>query len=175
MKPSALLLALTFAFTGCGNSASEKSVKDAEMWEVEIVDASFPLKQRLAEPVEFIIEVRNRSKHMIPELAVTIDSFNYRSSERGLADPKRPVWTVDEAPPGSASADVGTYTLGRIKPGETAKAVWHLTAVLAGSYTVKYKVAGNTTGSGKTLLADGSAPEGAFVVSVSKEPKPIGQ
>lgn len=175
IKPSALLLVLALALTGCGKSVPEKSDKAVKQWRVEIADASFPLKQRLAEPVEFKIEVRNAGETTIPELAVTIDSFNYRSRQRGLADPKRPVWTVDKPPPGSASADVNTYTLGRLKPGETAKAVWKLTAVRSGSYTVKYKVAGDTIGAGKTLLPDGTAPEGAFVVSVSKEPKPIEQ
>ncbi len=171
----AVLVALSFLAIGCGESSDKNGGKSTEIWRVEVVDADFPLKQRLAEPVELKIEVRNAGDTTIPELAVTVDGFNYRSTEKGVADPKRPVWTVNEPPPGSASSNVNTYILGELEPGKTVKAVWKLTAVVAGSHTVKYKVAGNVNGDIKTLLADGSAPEGAFVVTVSEEPKPIQQ
>ena len=169
------LLALAFIAAGCGDSSDEKDSLSNKVWRVEIVEAEFPLKQRLGDNVGFKIEVRNVGEDTIPNLAVTIDGLNYRSTETGLADPERPIWVVNRPPPGSESADVNTYKLGQLEPGKTVKAVWRLSAVVAGSHTVKYKVAGDLQGKSKTLLLDGSAPEGAFVVTVSDRPRPVKQ
>ncbi len=167
-------MALTYTAIGCGDSSDEKDKLSDKVWRVEVVEAEFPLKQRLGDNVGLKIKVRNVGDDTIPELAITVDSFDYRSTEEGLADPARPIWVVNRPPPGSESSDVNTYRLGPLKPGKTFEAVWRLSAVRAGTHTVKYKVAGDFQGKGKTLLADGSAPEGAFVVTITTVPKPVG-
>ncbi len=169
-----LLAALTFTTIGCGDSSDENDKLSNKVWRVEVVAAEFPLKQRLGDNVGFKIKVRNAGDDTIPELSITIDSFNYRSTEEGLADPERPVWVINKVPAGSESSGVNTYRLGRLKPGKTVEAVWRLSAVRAGTHTVKYKIAGDFEGQGKTVLADGSAPEGAFVVTITTVPKPVG-
>ena len=50
-----------------------------------------------------------------------------------LADPERPVWIVDEGPPGGDSALPNTWALGPLGAGETKTFVWKVTAVEAGA------------------------------------------
>jgi hypothetical protein len=45
--------------------------------------------------------------------------------------------------------------------------VWNVTPVQAGTFTVHYRVAAGLQGKAKAVTADGSVPEGEFVVRIS--------
>jgi hypothetical protein len=48
--------------------------------------------------------------------------------------------------------------------------VWRLTPVIAGSYTVDYRIAAGLEGKAEAVTPDGSVPQGEFVVKVSDVP-----
>ena len=48
--------------------------------------------------------------------------------------------------------------------------VWNVTPVQAGTYTVHYRVAAGLQGKARAVTADGSIPEGEFVVRISSAP-----
>ena len=48
--------------------------------------------------------------------------------------------------------------------------VWNVTPVQGGTYTVHYRVAAGLEGKAKAVTADGSVPEGEFVVRISTAP-----
>jgi hypothetical protein len=48
--------------------------------------------------------------------------------------------------------------------------VWNVTPVQAGTFTVHYRVAAGLQGKAKAVTADGSVPEGEFVVRISSAP-----
>lgn len=157
--------------TGCGKSEDLSKGEPSAIFKVALVEASFPELQRLSQPVEMRIRVRNVSDQEIPDLVITVDSFNYRSAQAGLADRQRPVWIVESPPPSSEIAQTNSYGLGPLGPNQAETAVWKLRPVRAGTYTVKYKVAAGLTGKAKARLPDGSAAEGAFIVKVSSKPR----
>jgi hypothetical protein len=55
-------------------------------------------------------------------------------------------------------------------PGETKDMIWRLTAVRGGTYTVNYEIAAGLQGNAVAVTADGSPPEGKFVVTISTKP-----
>jgi hypothetical protein len=55
-------------------------------------------------------------------------------------------------------------------PNTTKRIVWNVTPVQAGTYTVHYRIAAGLEGKAKAVTADGSVPEGEFVVRISSAP-----
>jgi hypothetical protein len=139
-------------------------------FQVAVVRASFPAKQHLAKPERFVVAVRNTGSRAVPDVAVSVDSFAARSEQPGLADPDRAVWVVDEGPRGGDTAYLSTWALGRLAPGETRRFVWRVTAVEAGTHTVKWQVAAGLNGRAKAVLAGNRAPAGSITVDVSDRP-----
>lgn len=169
----------TLTAAGCGGGERQDANEPSGTFDVSIVDATFPQKQTLAKQTEMKITVRNAGSQAIPVVAVTlgesgpdgnVKGLTERSTQQGLADPDRPVWIVDEAPKGGATAYVGTWALGRLAAGQTKTFTWKLTAVVPGIHTVKYTVAAGLDGKAKAQLASGGAPTGAFDVDVSDKP-----
>lgn len=176
---AALLAATTLTAAGCGGGERQDENEKAGTYDVSIVDASFPLKQTLADQSEMQITVRNTGDQTIPVVAVTlgetgpdgqVKGLTQRSTQSGLADPTRPVWIVDEGPRGGDTAYVGTWALGALPAGQTRTFTWKLTAVSAGAHTVKYTVAAGLDGKAKAQLASGGTPGGTFDVRVSGKP-----
>jgi hypothetical protein len=106
-------------------------------------------------------------------------SFSVRSEQEGLAIPSRPVWILEEGYPklagqtasaGAEAAQTDTFSFGALAPGETRAMVWNVTPVQPGTYTVHYRVAAGLQGKAKAVTADGSVPEGEFVVRISNVP-----
>ena len=106
-------------------------------------------------------------------------SFSVRSPQPGLANPSRPVWTLEEgdpklagetAPAGAEAAQTDTFSFGSLAPNQSRSMVWNLTALEPGTYTVHYRVAAGLQGKAKAVTADGSVPEGEFVVRISSTP-----
>jgi hypothetical protein len=106
-------------------------------------------------------------------------SFSVRSQQEGLAIPDRPVWILEIGYPkyvgqtqsaGAEAAQTDTYSFGATAPGESKSIVWHVTPEQPGTYTVHYRVAAGLNGKAKAVTADGSVPEGEFVVRISSTP-----
>jgi hypothetical protein len=106
-------------------------------------------------------------------------SFSIRSEQEGLAIPFRPVWILEEGFPkyegqtasaGATAAQTDTFAFGALPAHQTKRIVWNVTPVQAGTYTVHYRIAAGLEGKAKAVTADGSVPEGEFVVRISSAP-----
>jgi hypothetical protein len=106
-------------------------------------------------------------------------SFSVRSDQPDLAIPFRPVWILEEGYPklegqtasaGAEAAQTDTFSFGALAPNQSRSMVWNVTPVQAGTYTVHYRVAAGLQGKAKAVTADGSIPEGEFVVRISSTP-----
>jgi hypothetical protein len=157
------------ALAGCGGARQDAN-EPAGTFKVSVPNASFPIRQHIAQPSQMRISVRNDDSRTVPNVAVTVNSFNYVSAQAGLADPRRPVWIVDAGPTGGTTAYVQTWALGPLAPGQTKTFTWRLTAVQSGTYTVNYRVAAGLNGKAVAQLADGNPPEGSFAVRISARP-----
>jgi hypothetical protein len=197
----AIALALSGAvviLSACGGSDEERpdAAEPEGEFPVEVTDAKFPTRQRLADASDLELAVENIGDEQIPDLAVTIclDSctangpFSLRSDQGGLANPNRPVWILEEDYPklldpavgskqlddeptaGAAAVQTNTFSFGGVAPGDEIAAVWRVTPVQGGTYTVNYEVAAGLTGKAKAIAADGSPAEGSFVVTISTKP-----
>ena len=158
------------ALGGCGGGEERQDADEPRGNYTVEVDATFPTSQSLAKQETFNVRVENTDTKVIPNVAVTIDSFSYRSDRQDLADPERPNWIVDSAPGGGDTAYTGTWALGRLKAGESKTFTWRVTPVRPGTHRVKYRVAAGLDGKAKAQLDGGDVPEGAVSVSVSREP-----
>ena len=67
-------------------------------------------------------------------------------------------------------AQTNTFAFGELPPGDRIELVWRLTAVRPGTYTIDYEVSAGLQGKARAVTADGSAPEGKFVVTISDKP-----
>jgi hypothetical protein len=168
----ALIVASVAAVTvaGCGGGKRQDADEPSGTFRVDVVNASFPAKQHLAKPERFVIAVRNSGNRTLPNVAVTVSSFAARSEQAGLADPERAVWVIDASPRGGDTAYTNTWALGRLAPGRTRRFVWRVTAVQAGTHTVKWQVAAGLNGKAKATLAGNRAPAGSVTVAVSDKP-----
>jgi hypothetical protein len=106
-------------------------------------------------------------------------SFSVRSEQEGLAIPSRPVWILEEGFPrlagettsaGADAAQTNTFSFGALAANETREMVWNVTPVQPGTFTVHYRIAAGLQGKAKAVTADGSVPEGEFVVRISNTP-----
>lgn len=200
MRASAALAAcllLGVAALGCGGDEPRQDENEpVGEFPVEVTTAKFPPNQRLADTVDLQLAIENTGDEAVPDLAITIwtgdekadGSFNTRSEQEGLADPNRPVWILENDYPkvlepgvelseldqeptaGAETAATNTYAFGSVAPGDTVHAVWRVTPVEGGTYTVHYEVAGGIDGNAKAVTADGSPVEGEFVATISTKP-----
>jgi hypothetical protein len=155
---------------------------------MRVVGAHFPLLQTIARPTNMTLAVRNLSAKTVPNLAVTIDSFEYTSHFPNLADNKRPVWVIEQgpgavakppveseqvsSPGGGQTAYVNTWAFGPLRPGQTRALTWHVVPVKPGLWTVHYRVAPGLAGKSKARLPASGLVNGRFVVHVSYAPPP---
>jgi len=163
-------LAAALAASGCGDDESRAAEERSGTHRVEIVDATFSERQRLARPERLVISVRNAGPEALPNVAVSVDSFVRRSERRDLSDARRPLWIVDSGPAGADTAYSGTWALGRLAPGQTRRFVWRVTPIEPGTHRVRYRVAAGLTGRAKAVLEGNEAPAGEFMVDVSSRP-----
>ncbi|MGH2980655.1 MAG: hypothetical protein ACRDKV_01250, partial [Solirubrobacterales bacterium] len=182
-----LALALSPALAGCGGGEERQDASEpAGRFPVRIVTSSFPTRQRLAQTSLLRIGVQNTGSKPVPSLAITISldknavhPFSVYDTQPGLADPDRPVWVLENDYPrlagsnrtaGAETANDKTFDFGTLEPGETVEAVWRVTPVRAGTYTLDYQVDAGLTGKAKAVTADGGPPTGSFVVRISDQP-----
>jgi hypothetical protein len=165
------LCAVTVLASGCGGGDRQDKGEKSATYNVDVVTASFPAKQRLARQERMVVEVRNADTKTIPNVAVTVEpGFTTRSNRQDLADPNRPVWIVDDGPIGGGTAYTNTWALGALKAGETRKFVWKVTPVQSGSHEVRFRVAAGLNGKAKAQGQGGNAAEGSFDVTISPKP-----
>ena len=187
-------MAASAVLSACGGGSRQDASEPNATFPVQIAAATFPTSQTLAQHTHLIVAVRNTGRRTIPDVAVTITDPKYGTSvqafgkylsQPGLASHSRPVWIVDRAPepgacayscqsggPGGAvSAYSNTWTLGALRPGQTAKFDWALTAIVPGKYVVQYVVAAGLNGKAKARLSGGGIPKGSFHVTISAKPQ----
>jgi hypothetical protein len=125
----------------------------------------------------------------VPALAVTITiageagrnsslPFGVHDPQAGLAQADRPVWVLSETyprlagssePGGATTSNRKTFDFGPLKPGETTSAIWKLSAVKAGHFTLLYRIDAGLSGSAKAETGGGVAPGGSFVTEITQE------
>jgi hypothetical protein len=152
---------------GCGGGERQDADEPEGSYRVDVVQAKFPTGTKLAARSSLVIAVKNVDTKTIPNVAVTVNSFDQRLKDPNLADPRRPQFVVNRSPKGGDTAYVGTSALGPLKPGETKIFEWNVTAVKAGTYKLTYVVAAGLDGKAKAVLAAGGAAKGIFTGEVS--------
>jgi hypothetical protein len=181
-------LASLLGLSACGGGARQDATEPDAKFPVEIVTAQFPNRQRLADTSDFRLAVKNTGQQMIPDLAVTIfvddgadGPFSIRLKQPGLANPNRPVWILENnypklagesAPAGANAAQTNTFAFGPLQPQQSVDAIWRVTPVRPGTYTLNYVLAAGLNGKAKAVTADGSLPKGQFVVTIGAKPPP---
>jgi hypothetical protein len=180
----ALALAGVTAVAGCGGGERQDEDEPEGDFAVEVVRASFPEDQKLAKSSNLVITVRNAGRDTIPNIAVTVDGFNFRKPDPELADPERPQFVIngmprqiggfpeakEAAPLGCDTAYVNTWACGPLAAGKQKSFRWSVTAVKAGDFEINWRVAAGLDGKAKAVGAGGGeAPTGSFSGSVSDE------
>lgn len=172
LRRSAVIAALGcgLVVAGCGGGGERQDADEPSgNYEVQVVEAKFPGRQSLAKRSTMTITVKNVDSKTIPNVAVTVKSFDQTKNDPTLADPRRPQFIVNRGPAGGDTAYVGTSALGPLKPGETKTFKWDVTAVVAGKYSLKYAVAAGLDGKAKAVLAGGGIPKGEFTGTISNK------
>jgi hypothetical protein len=154
---------------------------------VKVVEAKFPTSQRLGETSLLRLGIRNTGRRTIPALAVVVTvagekgegssiPFGIRDPNPEIAQPDRPVWTLayhypkrdgSSTPGGTENANQKTFDFGPLKAGETTTAIWKLSAVKAGTFTLLYGIDVGLGGRAKAVTAGGVKPGGSFKVRIA--------
>jgi hypothetical protein len=176
------MLALTTVLVaGCGSGPRQDADEPSGSYKLEVAAAKFPASQSIAQDSRMIVTVRNDDTKAAPNVAVTVETdpskagqgtvaFGQRVNDSRLSDNERPVWIVNEGPPGGDSAATNTWALGRLGAGETRTFTWKVTAVEPGSYTLRYRISPGLAG--KAKLAAGGRTDGLFKVTIDDKPVP---
>ncbi len=181
-------MAVAALLGACGESSSDSNEREGT-YQVEVLDASFPNEQRLGQTSLLKLSVRNTGDETVPTVTVTIgidgkdgsDSslpFGVRDRTAGIAQSDRPVWVLSEGyprfvgssdPGGASTSNRKTFALGPLKPNQTASAIWKLSAVKAGDWTVAYRVGAGLGTGVKAETPSGGVPKGTFVANITAD------
>ena len=176
---AAALLAAVAA--GCGGESPDDGLAgSAAGTQLEVVEASFPARQGVAQTAELRIRVRNAGTETARDVTVVVETgpaersdgllaFGQRSTQPGLADPERPVWVLDEGPDGGETAATNSWALGPLAAGASRVFTWTVTAVQPGRYTLAYR-AYAALGGGTDRTGTGTG--GRLRVRISDAPVP---
>jgi hypothetical protein len=171
------------ALAGCGGGTRQDENEPSGNFPVEVVKASFPQKQQLAKSSNLVVTVRNAGRETIPNIGVTLDGLDRRTTSPDVADPSgRPVFAIngvrvkiagfpeakDAAPRGCDTAYVNTWACGPLKPNQVKTFQWSVTAVHAGDYRITWRVNAGLDGKAKAVAQGGGPqPRGAFSGTIS--------
>jgi len=181
-------LAAAALLSACGGSSSSSDDEPEGTFHVKVTEADFPAKQALGQTALLQLGIRNTGKRTVPGLVVTFtiagkrggDSsipFAVRDPQTELASPERPVWVLaatyprlhgSSQPGGTSTSNKRTFNFGPLKPGRTTKAVWKLSAVRPGKYTVTYRIDAGLSGKAKAKTTGGVTPGGSFTAQISE-------
>lgn len=180
-------LAAAGLIAACGESSSDAD-EPSGVFHVQVTEASFPAVQKLGQTSLLRLAVRNTGKRTVPALTVTftiagkqgVDSslpFGVSDPQAGLAQPDRPVWVLAQTyprlhgssePGGASTSSAKTFNFGTLKPGETTQAVWKLSAVRAGKWTLLYRIDAGLSGKARAKTRNGVAPGGSFKAEITQ-------
>jgi hypothetical protein len=180
-------LAAAALLGACGGSSSSSDDEPGGTFHVKVTEASFPTDQKLGQTALLQLGIRNTGKRTVPGLAVTFTiagkqggessiPFAVRDPQPELASPDRPVWVLaatyprlhgSSQPGGTSTSNRRTFSFGPLTPGATTRAVWKLSAVRPGKYTVLYRINAGLTSKTKAKTAGGVAPGGALTAQIS--------
>jgi hypothetical protein len=183
-RPAFACAAAALLLGGCASTKKQDENERAGNYPLEVLSASFPTKQKLAQSSRLVIRVRNAGRRIVPEIAITVNGFGKRRKDPDLANPERPQFVIngkpqtiagvpdskDQAPIGCDTAYVSTWACGKLKPGAVETFEWNVTAVEAGKYRISYRVAAGLDGRAKAVASGGSALSGSFAGTVSNAP-----
>ena len=179
-----------------GDEERQDENEPAGEFPVEVNSAKFPARQRLAETSDLVLEWRTPATRRSPTSRSRSTQATRRPTARSTSAPTSRTWPTRTAPSGSSKTDypkllaegvdvaeldaeptagaetaaTDTYAFGPLPPGESLTAVWRVTPVVGGTFTVHYEVAGGLDGQAKAVTADGSPVEGEFVATISTKP-----
>lgn len=179
-------LAAAALLGACGGGSSDN--EPTGTFHVKVTEASFPTAQKLGQTALLKLAVRNTGKRPVPALTVSftiagkegVDSslpFGVREPQTELAQPERPVWVLAQTyprlhgsskPGGATTSSPKTFSLGELKPGETTDAIWKLSAVRSGKYTLLYNIDAGLSGNAKAKTDNGVRPGGSFATEISE-------
>ncbi len=182
-------MAVAALLAACGGSSSDAN-QPAGTYHVRVTRASFPTEQRLGQTSLLRLGIRNTGRKALPALTVTISvagkegqasslPFGIRDPQPGLAQPDRPVWVLAQTyprlagssePGGATTSNRKTFSFGPLEPGATTDAIWKLSAVKAGRFTLLYSVDAGLSGTARAKTTGGVAPGGSFVTEISAVP-----
>jgi hypothetical protein len=182
-----VVLAAGAIFSACGESASSDDEPTGN-FQVKVTEASFPTAQKLGQTALLKLAVRNTGKRAVPALTVTFTiagkqgvnsslPFAVRDPQPELAQPERPVWVLAQTyprlhgsskPGGASTSGRKTFSLGELKPGASTDAIWKLSAVRSGKYTLLYSIDAGVGGKAKAKTDNGVRPGGSFATEISE-------
>jgi hypothetical protein len=180
-------VAVAVLLAACGGEASSDANEKAGTYTVDITEASFPLEQRLGQTSLLRLAIHNTGEKTLPATAVTISivgkagrtstlPFAIHDPQTGLAQPDRPVWVLAQGYPrlagsstagGASTSNRKTFSFGPLKPDGRLTAVWKVSAVKAGKFTLECQVAASLSGTAKTKTAVGIPPRSFFATDVT--------
>ncbi len=182
-------MAVAALLAACGGESSSDANEQAGTYDVHVTHASFPTEQRLGQTSLLQLGVRNTGEKTVPALTVTISiagkegrysslPFGIRDPQEALAQPYRPVWVLSQTyprlvgssePGGASTSNPKTFSFGPLKPGATTEAVWKLSAVKAGKFTLLYKVDAGLNTDVEAKTTGGVAPGGSFATEITSQ------
>jgi hypothetical protein len=183
-----IVVAVAAMLAACGESSSDSNEREGT-YQVDVVDASFPSEQKLGQTTLLKLAVRNSGEETVPAVTVTINvggkegedsrlPFGVHDAQAGLAQADRPVWVLAEhyprfagssEPGGASTSNAKTFSLGPLKPGRTVTALWKLSAVKAGDWTVAYRVGAGLGTQVKAETSNGTVPDGSFKAVITSD------
>jgi hypothetical protein len=170
--------AAALVVAGCGGGPRQDANEKSGDYRLEVVDASFPAKQKLAKTSQLVIEVRNSGSTTAPDVGVTVNGLSTRRPNPDLADASRPTFVIngkdvkiggvpdtkEDVPRGCDTAYVNTWACGPLRAGESRTFRFGVTAVSARPYKITYKVSAGLNGKARAV---GDSLSGSFAGKVS--------
>lgn len=183
----ALTAAALLGACGGGNDSSKRE-EPTGTFAVKVTEARFPAVQELGQTSLLRLGIRNTGKRTVPGLSATFTiagkqgvtsslPFGVQDPQPELAQPDRPVWVLAETyprlhgssePGGASTANRKTFDFGEVEPGEEVRAVWKLSAVRAGKYTLLYTINAGAGGNAKAKTDGGVIPGGSFTAEITE-------
>lgn len=183
------MLAVAALLAACGGGDSSTAPEEPSgKFKVKVTEAEFPSPQRLGQTSVLRLGIRNTGDRTVPNLLVSFtikgqrgeDSslpFGVSDPQPELAQPDRPVWVLSATyprldgssdPGGTTTSSPKTFALGALKPGKTTTAIWKLSAVRAGKFTLLYDVGAGLGGAATAETDNGVSPGGSFTTEVTE-------
>ncbi len=173
----------------CGGGSSSDADEPSGTYRVDVDSASFPTLQKLGQTSLLRLGLSNSGDKTVPALTVSFTiagkegvssslPFGVRDPQTGLAQPERPVWVLAQTyprfagsnkPGGAETSNRKTFDLGPLKPGASTEAIWKLSAVRAGKFTLLYSVDASVTGTARAVTDGDVTPGGSFATEITAE------